>query len=114
VPTAVEPTRPRRDLDILAELEKIRDQGPRSSPASTASRAPAASTVNGSRSIDDRLRFEMARDDLRKARRVSLHLRVEDGSEQLLEAFEGGWDLEDPETLERLRLHLDIALGPRD
>jgi hypothetical protein len=69
--------------------------------------------VNGSRSIDERLRFEMARADLRRARRVSLRLRVEDGS-QVLETFEGGWDLEDPETLERLRLHLDIALGPRD
>jgi signal recognition particle receptor subunit beta len=113
-PPSVEGTRPRRDLDILAELEKIRDQGPRSAPASAASRAPVGATVNGSRSIDDRLRFEMARDDLRRARRVSLRLRVEDGSERLLEAFEGAWDLEDPETLERLRLHLDIALGPRD
>jgi hypothetical protein len=98
-------------VDILAELEKIREQSPRTARPATA-RPPAA--VNGSRSIDDRLRFEIARADLRRARRVSLRLQVEDGADQVLETFEGGWDLEDPETLERLRLHLDIALGPRD
>jgi signal recognition particle receptor subunit beta len=112
-PAAAEPPRARRELDILAELEKIREQGPRAPKAEAPPRG-AGPALNGSRSIDDRLRFEMARADLRRARRLSLQLRVEDGAEQLLELFEGGWDVEDPETLERLRLHLDIALGPRD
>jgi hypothetical protein len=106
--------KPRRELDILAELEKIREQGPRAATPATP-RAPApAPALNGSRGIDDRLRFEMARGDLQRARRVSLHLRVEDGADRVIETFESGWDLEDPETLERLRLHLEIALGPRD
>jgi hypothetical protein len=106
-----EPRRPRRDIDILAELERIREQGPRPSGAQ-AERSPG-NVLNGSRNIDDRLRFEMPRGDLQRARRVRLQLSVEDGGE-VLETFESGWDLEDPESLERLRLRLDIALGPRD
>jgi hypothetical protein len=105
-PSAPAPPAASRSADILAELEKIRQE--------TSSRQPAVAKQNGRRRIDQNLRFLLAKEDLQRARRLSFNLAVEDGDSRVVERFTDAIDVDDPAGLEHLLLRLQIALSPRD
>jgi hypothetical protein len=106
VPFAPPAERAQRSGDILAELEKIRQE--------TSGRPAAPAKQNGRRRIDQNLRFLLDREHLRRAHRLSLDLRIEDADRQVVERFSDAIDVDDPATLEHLLLRLQIALQPRE
>ena len=95
-----------RSGDILAELEKIRQE--------TSGQKHAAGNQNGRRRIDQNLRFLLDREHLRRAHRLSLDIQLEDADRQVVERFSDAIDVDDPATLEHLLLRLQIALQPRE
>jgi len=107
-PAPVEPPQERqqRSGDILAELEKIRQE--------TSSRKGVPAKQNGRRRIDQNLRFLLDREHLHRAHRLSLNLQLEDADHQVVERFSDAIEVDDPATLEHLLLRLQIALQPRE
>lgn len=67
--------------------------------------------TNGRRKTSRDLLLQLQRADLQRARKVTLNLRVEDGSEQIVHEIQG-WeiDLEDPTSAREFLLQLNILL----
>lgn len=125
----------RKQVDILAELEKIRrhtmglrpqgtqrgksesaeagtaDTGSESphGPESAADSAPPAAT-NGSRQLTQDMRLALSAESLGKARRFTVRFELEDENGDVLGSLEEFGDLAGPEAVEKLLLQ--IALGP--
>jgi signal recognition particle receptor subunit beta len=121
-------------LDVLAELEKIRKQAlstpgmddtgaraPRSGPharvaagsGAQARTAPPAAQGNGE--IHRSVEFTLKRAEFHRARRFLLDLRVEDENARVVDAIRDiPIDINDPSGLERLLLHLKVALNSKD
>ncbi len=95
----------RKPIDVLAELERIRRQAQAGSRVES---APAS--ANGSRRIDRDVRLTLSPEVFGRARRVAIDVRVEDESRQLLGSHHEGVELDDLGDLERLLVHLRIAL----
>ncbi len=119
-------------LDVLAELEKIRKQAlsapgtgdtgartPRSGPHARAGAAgsgahprAAQPTANGNGEIHRSVEFTLNRAEFHRARRFLLDLRVEDADAKIVDAIRDiPIDISDPSGLERLLLHLNVALN---
>jgi hypothetical protein len=134
-PAAAAAPRPRANkLDVLAELERLRKQamaGPSASapvravappqrpaaPAATlpARSAPAAAPFNGKGEIHRSVELTLRRNEFRRARRFLLNLRVEDADMQVVDAIRDlPIEISDPADLERVLLHLNVALRSKD
>jgi signal recognition particle receptor subunit beta len=128
-------------LDVLAELERIRKQAlaaptpppaprpvapPPARPAPPAKAAPtppaaragapgAAASLNGKGEIHRSVELTLRRAEFQRARRFLLNLRVEDGEMRIVDAIRDlPIDIADPADLERVLLHLNVALRSKD
>ena len=113
---ADQPTGSRKQVDILAELEKIRRQamGLKASPTPKAapSPPPALHATNGNKQLTQNLHLALPKDSLEKAKRFSLNLELQDENGSVLGSLEEFGDMEDAGGLEKLLL--SIALGTED
>lgn len=112
-------------LDALAELEKLRRQAfkPKAAdksgakvkaPRAAAPAAKAKPAHNGSGEASRDLQLTLNRSDLDRMQRLSFVLQVEDEVRQIpLSEQRFHVDIEDPQALEKLLLHLNIALNSR-
>jgi len=122
-------------LDVLAELERIRKQAlappphaaPPTPPRAPAPAAPpvkgaapaakpvAAASLNGKGDIHRSVELTLKRSEFRRARRFLLNLRVEDGEMKVVDAIRDlPIEISDPADLERVQLHLNVALRTKD
>ncbi len=119
------PARPRprtSKLDVLAELERIRQQaisGASANPSrATGSKvAPRTGTPspNGKGEIHRSVELTLKRSDLRRARRFLLNLRVEDADTNVVDAIRDlPIEISNPSDLERVLLQLNVALRSKD
>lgn len=102
-------------VDILAELEKIRQRA-RSSSAGRSSEVaarPDPQSANGyaGREIEKKFSFLLDQESLQSARRVRLSLSVENADEEIVDSFEEEIQIESLEDLNELMLRLEIALA---
>ncbi len=120
-------------VDVLRELERLRSQTlrPTTPPVrAAASAAPvavptappaaASSVVNGQanglqREMSRDIQLTLKRADFKRARRFSLTLQVEDGDNHVVDAIRDlQVDIENVQQLEKLLLHLNIALNAKE
>lgn len=126
-----------RGLDALAELEKLRHQAlsartklgpsppsaaptvappraeaPVAAPPPARAESPAiAAGRNGKHEISRDFQLQLRRADMSRARRFSLTLQLEDADRRVVdEARHLHVDLDDPGAVEKVLLHLNIAL----
>ena len=103
---AVETPPAKREVDILAELERIRRQA-------TARPNPVTAgllTTNGSGELNQEIARKIARSVFSRARTVKLTLQVEDDKNEILDAFNETVVVQKAEELEKLLLNLNISL----
>ena len=92
--------------DVLAELEKIRQQTLSSAPPA---RPRATPTPNGGQEITREIRLTLDRDDFERAQKLLLNLQVEDGDHRVVDALKDFQvDLADIERDDALILRLSI------
>ncbi len=104
----VSPPQPNRQVDILAELEKIRRQA-------TSREQPAEEVAtNGLREVSHEIRHQISRSALARARRVTLMMRVEDEANEVVDTLHDQLVFERAPSLEELLLKLHIALESKD
>ncbi len=99
--------------NVLEELERLRQEamGP---PSAKAASARHAAGGNGTGELRRDIQLTLPEQAFRRARRFSVTLEVEDADEQIVEAVRNlRVDLEDTANLEKLLLHLNIALAPK-
>ena len=127
-------------VDVLAELEKIRRQAisapqapvrppVRPTPPATPAQAkpapapfppPSAGSLgtpalNGKGEIHRSVELTLKRNEFKRARRFLLNLRVEDSDRQIVEAIRDlPIEIQDPSQLERVLLQLNVALKSKD
>jgi len=108
------PSGTRRQVDILAELEKIRRQalGASDSPASPGGALRAAS--NGRGEIAREIQLTLSRANFSRARRFLVNLQVEDEAHQVVDAFRDQVELTDLASLDKLLVRLNIALNSEE
>jgi len=92
---------------------------PAPAPAPTAAAPPRSSSaspsLNGKGEIHRSVDLTLRRADFRRARRFLLNLRVEDGEMRTVDAIKDlPIEIADPADLERVLLHLNVALRPKD
>ena len=119
-------------VDVLAELEKIRKQAlsgatdapprPAALPSRPAPHAPAPAppvaaraATNGKGEIHRSVELTLKRSEFQRARRFLLNLRVEDGDHRVVDAIRDlPIDIADSAQLEKVLLQLNVALKPKD
>jgi len=119
-------------VDVLAELEKIRKQAlsgapeaparpaPPAPPPRPAAPAPAApalarAATNGKGEIHRTVELTLKRSEYQRARRFLLNLRVEDGDHRVVDAIKDlPIEITEPAQLEKVLLQLNVALKPKD
>ena len=96
--------------DVLAELEKIRQQTLASTPP-----RPRATAANGRPEISREISLTLDRSDFHRVQRFLLNLQVEDGDHQIVDAVRDfPVDLGDVEKDDDLLLRLNIELRARE
>jgi hypothetical protein len=131
-PPAAPPPPPRPaarkgSLDVLGELEKLRQQtrspaqqaaAAAAAPASAASAAAAAAAkaaTNGGHEMSRNIEMTLRRSDFRRARRVLISFQVEDDQHQVMDSIRDlPVEIHDAATLEKLLLRLNIALNAKE
>ena len=104
-------------MDVLGELEKLRSQVAKGSPAAgPAAAAPAApASTNGRSELSRNFEMTLKRADFQRARRLLLSFQVEDEQNQVVEAVHDlQVDITDAAHLEKLLLRLNIALHAKE
>lgn len=109
-------------LDVLGELEKLRQQARAPAPAAPAGVAPAApagpaakAPTNGRHELSRNLEMTLDRADLRRARRVLVSFQFEDEQSQVVNAVRDlPVDIQEAASLEKLLLRLNIALNAKE
>lgn len=114
-------------VDVLAELEKIRKQAlsggaeapppPRHAPAPPPAAAPIAAraATNGKGEIHRSVELTLKRSEFKRARRFLLNLRVEDGEHKVVDAIRDlPIEISEVAQLEKVLLQLHVALKPKD
>jgi hypothetical protein len=123
-PAAPAPRSPaKQQVDAMAELERIRRQATtrmRTDDVAAALAAPApapaavAPPANGHRELSHQVAHALGRDVFQRARRLTITVHVEDGEAGILGGFRDQVALNDVAALNKLLLHLEIALKTRD
>jgi mutual gliding-motility protein MglA len=114
-------------MDVLGELEKLRKQAQTGSPsrpgsATGAHAAPAvpaaggaAAAGNGRGELSRNIEMTLKRADFRRARRFLVSFQVEDDQHQVVDAVRDlQVEIKDAGSLEKLLLHLNIALNAKE
>jgi hypothetical protein len=97
----------RSDLDVLSELEKLRQEVQRTKPL-------ARAQENGHSELRREIKLSVDRADFARLRRFSLNLQVEDENHRVINSIRDFTvDIKDPQGLERVLLTLSIALRSR-
>jgi signal recognition particle receptor subunit beta len=120
-------------MDVLGELEKLRKQATMTpaqtasaaaaqsaaaasaiSAASAASATPAKAATNGRGELSRNIEMTLKREDFQRARRVLVSFQVEDEQHRVVDAVRDlQVDIKDLAGLEKLLLHLNIALNAK-
>jgi mutual gliding-motility protein MglA len=123
-PAAAEPAKapPKaRSVDVLGELEKLRREAMQaaaptpatSAAAATASAARAAK--NGRGELSRNIELTLKRADFQRARRFLVSFQVEDDQNRVVDAVRDlKVEIKDAANLEKLLLHLNIALNAKE
>ena len=118
-------------MDVLGELEKLRKQaqGASSAPARpvtaahpqpVAPAAPAAGSAgsagsNGRGELSRNIEMTLKRADFQRARRFLVSFQVEDDQHRVVDAVRDlQVEIKDAGSLEKLLLHLNIALNAKE
>jgi signal recognition particle receptor subunit beta len=107
------PPRPARkgSLDVLGEIEKLRQQA--KAPAVPTPAAKAG--TNGRHELSRDIEMTLERADLQRARRVLISFQVEDDQHQVMDAVRDlPVEIKGAATLEKLLLRLNIALNAKE
>lgn len=108
-------TRPKKGLDVLGELEKLRQQVSSFRPREKAPSAqPAPPQPNGHGEHQREIQVAIDPSTFRRVRRLSLNLQVEDENHQRIDVARAFHvDIQDPKSLEKVLLKLNIALSAK-
>ena len=106
-------------LDVLGELEKLRQQSKAPAPAPAAPAAPvpvaAKAATNGRHELSRNLEMTLDRADLQRSRRVLVSFQFEDEQRQIVNAVRDlPVDIQEAASLEKLLLRLNIALNAKE
>jgi signal recognition particle receptor subunit beta len=100
-------------LDVLGELEKLRQQTKAPAPAPAAPVAKAG--TNGRHELSRDIEMTLRRSDLQRARRVLISFHVEDDQHQVMDSVHDlPVEIQDAASLEKLLLRLNIALNTKE
>jgi len=128
-PSAKPPAARKGSMDVLGELEKLRKQaqgGPPSgahriqAPAAVTAPAPAAASSaatsnNGRGELSRNIEMTLKREDFQRARRFLVSFQVEDDQHRIVDAVRDlQVEIKDAGSLEKLLLHLNIALNAKE
>jgi signal recognition particle receptor subunit beta len=126
-PSSAKPPAARKaSMDVLGELEKLRKQaqgapsGAHRIQAPAAPRAappPAASATssNGRGELSRNIEMTLKREDFQRARRFLVSFQVEDDQHRVVDAVRDlQVEIKDAGSLEKLLLHLNIALNAKE
>jgi signal recognition particle receptor subunit beta len=119
-PPKAPPIRKTRTVDVLSELEKLRREAMQQPPASAA--APAAApraaphaSSNGRGELSRTIEMTLRRADFQRARRFLVSFQVEDDQHRVMDAVRDlQVEIKDATSLEKLLLHLNIALSSKE
>ncbi len=112
-PIAPKPAARKGSLDVLGELEKLR-QGTKSPAQQAATTAKAAGT-NGRHELSRNIEMSLKRSDLQRAKRVLISFQVEDDQNQVMDSVRDlPVEITDAASLEKLLLHFNIALNAKE
>jgi hypothetical protein len=100
-------------LDVLGELEKLR-QGTKTPPPAAAAAAKPAGT-NGRHELSRNVEMSLKRSDLQRAKRVLISFQVEDDQNRVMDAVRDlPVEITDAASLEKLLLRFNIALNAKE
>jgi len=111
-PSRPAPAAKKGSLDVLGELEKLRQQTTKA-PAP----APAAKAgTNGRHELSRDVEMTLRRTDLQRARRVLISFQVEDDQNRVMDSSVRDMtvEIQDAASLEKLLLRLNIALNAKE
>jgi signal recognition particle receptor subunit beta len=113
-----------RSVDVLGELEKLRREAmhtPASTTAPAAPKAPGTSgaharaSTNGRMELSRNIEMTLKRADLARAKRFLVSFQVEDEQQRVVDAVRDlKVEIQGGPTLEKLLLHLNIALHTKE
>jgi len=118
-------------MDVLGELEKLRKQaqgGPSAQPRPTTAAHPqpvvppaggaggaGGAGANGRGELSRNIEMTLKRADFQRARRFLVSFQVEDDQHQVVDAVRDlQVEIKDAGSLEKLLLHLNIALNAKE
>jgi hypothetical protein len=119
-PPAAPPPPPRPaarkgSLDVLGELEKLRQQTRTPAQQAAAPAAAARAATNGGHEMSRNIEMTLRRADFRRARRVLISFQVEDDQHRVMDSVRDlPVEIHDAATLEKLLLRLNIALNAKE
>jgi signal recognition particle receptor subunit beta len=112
-PAAAPAKTPLRTVDVLSELEKLRREAMQQ-PAPAPVRAAAPAAGNGRGELSRTIEMTLRRADFQRARRFLVSFQVEDDQHRVMDAVRDlQVDIKDAASLEKLLLHLNIALSSK-
>jgi len=116
-------------MDVLGELEKLRKQAQGAPSGAHRIQAPAASAPppppppasnvgagsNGRSELSRNIEMTLKREDFQRARRFLVSFQVEDDQHRIVDAVRDlQVEIKDAGSLEKLLLHLNIALNAKE
>jgi hypothetical protein len=112
-PIAPKPAARKGSLDVLGELEKLR-QGTKS-PAQQAAAPVKPAGTNGRHELSRNIEMSLKRSDLQRAKRVLISFQVEDDQNRVMDSVRDlPVEITDAASLEKLLLHFNIALNAKE
>jgi mutual gliding-motility protein MglA len=114
-PIQIAPAAPNPGVASTVAVPIVQPAAPGAGPAAATRPAPASPSLNGRGEIHRSVELTLRRAEFRRARRFLLNLRVEDGDRRTVDAIKDlPIEIADPADLERVLLHLNVALRPKD
>jgi signal recognition particle receptor subunit beta len=119
-PPPPRPAARKGSLDVLGELEKLRQQTRTPAPGAPPAAAAPVKTgtnagTNGHHEMSRDIEMTLRRTDLQRARRVLISFQVEDDQHQVMDSVRDlPVEIHDAATLEKLLLRLNIALNTKE
>jgi signal recognition particle receptor subunit beta len=109
-PPPPRPAARKSSLDVLGELEKLRQQ-----TKAPGTGTAAAARTNGRHELSRDIEMTLRRTDLQRARRVLISFQVEDDQHQVMDSVRDlPVEIQDAASIENLLLRLNIALNTKE
>jgi mutual gliding-motility protein MglA len=113
-PAAAPAKTPLRTVDVLSELEKLRREAMQKPAHAPAARTAVPAAGNGRGELSRTIEMTLRRTDFQRARRFLVSFQVEDDQHRVMDAVRDlQVDIKDAASLEKLLLHLNIALSSK-